>query len=144
MPFSFGTLRKPFRLTRVALIAAQILLLCGWTCGALFVSCQGVGDQPQVTSLSPDNIPSDVSSVLLTVEGSGFTRQSQIMWNGSSLQTSFVDSHRLQTMINQQTFESFGGSAGSSVEISVRSQESVSGLGCPIGGSSAVLLLVIG
>jgi len=68
MPFSFGTLRKPFRLTRVALIAAQILLLCGWTCGALFVSCQGVGDQPQVTSLAPDNIPSDVSSVLLTVE----------------------------------------------------------------------------
>jgi hypothetical protein len=143
MPSSFGTLQKPFPLIHFGLIAALILLLCGWTCSALFISCQGVGDQPQVTSLSPDNIPSDANSVLLTVEGSGFTPQSQIMWNGSPLRTSFLDSHRLQTMISQQTFESFGGSAGSSVEISVRSQGSVTDLGCPIGGNSAVLLLVI-
>ena len=133
---------KPFPLIRVALIAALTLLLPGWTCSAIFLSCQGVG-QSQVTSLSPDTIPSDAESVLLTVDGSGFTPQSQILWNGSALQTTFLDSHRLQTMITQQTFESFGGSAGGSVQISVGSQGPLTDLGCPIGGNSAALVLVI-
>jgi hypothetical protein len=123
----------------MALIAALTLLLSGWTCSAIFVSCQGVVAQPQITSLSPDTVSSDSESVL-TVEGSGFAPQSQIMWNGNSLQTTLMDSHHLQTTITQQTFDSFGGSAGSSVQISVRQG---SGMGCPPGGNSATLLLVI-
>ena len=143
MPSSFANPCKPFPLIHIALIAALTLLLSGWTCRALFISCQGVGEQPQIISLSPDAIPSDANSVLLTVDGSGFTPQSQILWNGNSLQTTFLNSHRLQTMITQQTFESFGGSAGSSVQISVGSQGSVTDLGCPISGNSAALVLVI-
>jgi hypothetical protein len=127
---------------RIALIAALTFLLSGWTCSALFVSCQGMVAQPQLTSLSPDTIPSDVQSVLLTVGGSGFTPQSQIMWNGSTLQTKFVDSSHVQTAITQQTFDSFGGSAGSSVQISVRSKGPGAD-GCPIDGNSAVLVLDI-
>jgi hypothetical protein len=134
---------KPFPLIRIALIAALTLLLPGWTCSAIFVSCQGVG-QSQVTSLSPDTIPIDAESVLLTVEGIGFTPQSQIMWNGNALQTMFMDSHHLQTTVTQQTFDSFGGSVGNNVQISVRSQASFDDLGCPIGGNSATLVLVIG
>jgi len=141
MPSSVANHRKPFPLILIALIATLTLLLSGWTCSAMFISCQGVGEQPQITSLSPDTIPSDANSVLLTVDGSGFTSQSQIMWNGNSLQTTFLDSHRLETTITQQTFDSFGGSAGSSVQISVRSQGSVTDLGCPIGGNSAALAL---
>ena len=143
MPSSVVHPRKPFRLIHTALIATLTLLLSGWTCSALFLSCHGVGQQPQITSLSPDTIPSNANSVLLTVDGSGFTPQSEIMWNGNSLQTTFLDSHRLQTTITQQTFDSFGGSAGSSVQISVRSQGSVTDLGCPIDGNSAALVLVI-
>ena len=143
MPSSFASPCKPFPFVHIGLIAALTLLLSGWTCSAMFISCQGVGEQPQITSLSPDTIPSDANSVLLTVDGSGFTPQSQIMWNGSSLQTTSLDSHRLQTTITQQTFDSFGGSAGSSVQISVRSQEAVTDLGCPISGNSAALALVI-
>ncbi len=94
-------------------------------------------------ALSPDTIRSDAESVLLTVDGSGFTPQSQIMWNGNTLQTTFMDSHHLQTAITRQTFDSLGGSAGSSVQISVRSQGSVDNFGCPIGGNSAALVLVI-
>jgi hypothetical protein len=126
---------------RVALIAALTLLLSGWTCSALFISCQGVVAQPQITSLSPDTIPSDAQSVL-TVDGSGFTPESQIMWNGSTLHTTFMDSNHVQTAITQQTFDSFGGSAGSSVQISVKSQGPGAD-GCPIGGNSAVLVLNI-
>jgi hypothetical protein len=133
---------KPFPLTPVALIAALTLLLSGWTCGALFLSCQGVA-QSQVTSLSPDTIPIDAESVLLTAEGTGFTPQSQIMWNGNAVQTTFVDSHHLQTTVTQQTFDTFGGSVGNNVQISVRSPASFDDLGCPIGGNSATLVLVI-
>jgi hypothetical protein len=143
MSSSLAHLCKPFTLIHVALIAALTLLLSGWTCSALFVSCQGVGSQPQIAALSPDTIPSDAESVLLTVNGSGFTPQSQIMWNGNTLQTTFMDSHHLQTAITRQTFDSFGGSAGSSVQISVRRQGSVDNFGCPIGGDSAALVLVI-
>ncbi|MGC2517346.1 MAG: hypothetical protein WA383_22715, partial [Terriglobales bacterium] len=73
------------------------------------------------------------------VEGSAFTPQSQIMWNGSTLETTFLDSHLLQTTITQETFADFGGSAGSRVQISVASQ----GSGCPISGNSATLVLLI-
>jgi hypothetical protein len=137
---------KPSPSVRIAFIAALTLLLSGWTtCSAMidFNSCQGSVPQPQITALSPGTIPGDAESVLLTVNGSGFAPQSQIMWNGSALQTTFTDSRHLQTTITQQTFDSFGGSAGSSVQISVRSQGSAVVLGCPNGGNSAALVLVI-
>jgi hypothetical protein len=108
-----------------------------------FNSCEGSVRQPQIVSVSPGAIPGDVASVLLTVNGSDFVPQSQIMWNGSALPTTFMDSRHLQTMITQQTFDSLGGSAGSSVQISVKSQGSVAVPGCPNGGNSATLDLVI-
>jgi len=126
----------------LALVAALILLLSGWTCRAMFVSCQGVS-QPQITSLSPASIQGDTDSVLLTVEGSSFAPQSQILWNGNVLPTTSIDSQHLQTTITQQTFESFGGSVGSSVQISVRSQGNLPDTSCPIDGVSAALTLVI-
>ncbi len=128
-----SSLGKPF--LSIALIAALAALLSGWTCSGMFVSCQGVS-QAQITSISPGKIPSDANSVPLTVAGSGFTPQSQIMWNGSTLETTFLDSRHLQATITQETFESFGGR--SSVRISVSQ-----GLGCPISGNSAALDLVI-
>jgi hypothetical protein len=139
---SLASACKPFPLIRIALIATLTLLLSGWTCSAIFLSCQGVA-QLQVTSLSPDSIPSNAESVLLTADGSGFTPQSEIMWNGNALQTAFIDSHHLQTTITRQTFDSFGGSVESSVQISVRSQASFDNTGCPIGGNSATLVLII-
>src|SRR6185369_15890100 len=102
----------------------------------MFLSCVGVG-QPQVTALSPDSIPSNAESLLLTADGNGFTPQSKIMWNGNALQTTFMDSHRLQATITRQTFDSFGGSVVSSVQISVSSPASLDDMGCAIGGNSA-------
>ncbi len=121
----------------IALVATLTLLLSGWTCFVGFVSCQGVS-QVQITSLSPTSIPSDAHSVPLTVEGNGFTPQSRILWNGSTLQTTFLDSHHLQATITQETFDSFGG--GPTVHISAGTQ---GGGGCPIGGNSTPLDLVI-
>ena len=111
---------KPFPLVRIAFIAALTLLISGWsTCTAMvdFHSCEGAMPQPQIAALSPGAIPGDSSSVVLIVNGSDFVPQSQIMWNGNALQTTFMDSHHLQTTITRETFDSFGG--GSSVRISV-------------------------
>ncbi len=130
---------KPSPSIRLALIAVLTLLLSGWTCSIEFHSCESAALQPQIASLSPSSVPSDANSVPLTVDGKGFTPQSQILWNGSTLDTTFIDSHHIQATITRETFESFGGSAGSSVQISVRSQ----GSGCPVSGNSATLDLVI-
>jgi len=128
---------------RIASFAVMTLLLSGWTCSALFVSCQGVGSQPEITSLSPDTISSNAESVQLTVVGSGFTPQSHILWNGKSLPTTLTGAHHLQTTINRSTFESFGGSQGGTVQISVGFQASGSDSGCPPGGNSDPFVLKV-
>jgi len=137
--------RKHLPLVRLFSITVLTLLLSGWTCNGVLVfnSCQGSVPLPQIISLSPGAIPGDAESVLLAVNGDGFIPQSQIMWNGNALKTIFKDSRHLQTTVTQQTFDSFGGSMGSTVEIRVSSLMSVAGVGCPIGGSSATLVLVI-
>jgi hypothetical protein len=136
----------PFPVVRIALLAVLTLLLSGWTtCGAIisFGTCPTTVPQPVLISLSPDTMPDDGESIPLDVEGSDFVPQSEIMWNGNALQTRFMDSRHLQATITRQTFASFGGSAGNSVQISVMSQASAVVLGCPAGLSSATLVLLI-
>lgn len=133
---------KPYR---IGLVLVLIPLLSAWTCSAFFSfnSCFDSVPQSQITSISPQAIPAYSDSVLLTVNGNSFVRQSQILWNANPLQTTFVDSHHLQATITQQTFNSFGGSAGNSVLISVMTPGSASSGGCTNGGSSATLVLEI-
>jgi hypothetical protein len=54
-----------------------------------------------------------------------------------------VDSYHLQDTITNRSLISFGGLAGSSVQISVRSRGPDPVVGCPSGGSSATLALAI-
>ncbi len=130
-------------LVRITLIAALTLLLSGWTtCNGMFVGCQDSVPQPQITSLSPATIPADAEPVLLIVNGSGFVPQSRIMWNGSALQTTFIDSDQLQTAITEQILNSFGDSARSTMQISVRSLGSGADLGCPVVNSGTLVLIV--
>jgi hypothetical protein len=133
---------KPFRL---ALILLLTWLSSAWTCSVFlgFNSCPDAVPQPQITALSPNAIFAGEAPVLLTVDGSGFVSQSEILWNGNPLETTFLDARHLQTTITQQTLDSFGGSAGSRVLISVVSPESDFIVGCPDGGSSGTLVLVV-
>lgn len=137
---------EPLLSVRIALIAGLILLVSDWTtCNAMFVfnGCEGSIVQPKITSLSPNAVPGEGESVLLTVNGASFAVNSQIMWNGNALPTTFIDSDHLQTPITQQILASFGGATGSTVQISVSSPASVAVVGCPNGGNSATLALVI-
>ena len=137
---------RVFPWIRIALLTVLTLLLSGWnTCTAIvgFNSCPSTMPQPVIIALSPDTIPDDGESVPLIVDGSNFVPQSQVMWNGNALQTAFIDSRHLLATITQQTFGSFGGSAGSSVQISIRSQESIVVVGCPSVLTSGTLVLFI-
>lgn len=136
---------KPFPWLGIGFVAALTLMLSGWTCTAIigFNSCLGVPATPQITFLSPSVIPATADSVLLIVSGSDFVPQSQILWNGSALPTTFVDSQHLRVTITQQTFTQFGGAFGSHVLISVNSPVTATVVGCPIAGSSGTLILVI-
>lgn len=133
---------RPYPWVRIALVVLLTLLVSAWgTCNAMvnFQTCLGVGSTPQISSLSPGEVP-DNSESILTVSGTNFTSQTEILWNGNPLLTTFIDSHHLQTTVTRETFASFGGSAGSNVQISVRTPET--GRGCP-GGTSAALELMI-
>jgi hypothetical protein len=136
---------KPKPWFRIGLIAILTFALSGWTCSAIvgFQSCLAVGQTPQITSLSPNAMSANATSVLLIVIGNNFVPQSQILWNGNTLVTTFVDSQHLQATITQQTFTQFGGSLGSNVLISVTTPASATAVGCPIPGSSATLVLAI-
>jgi hypothetical protein len=127
------------RVYRVAFVLVLTLLLPAWTCSFGFQSCPADVQQPHISSLSPDNIPGDATSVLLTVNGSDFIPQSQILWNRNRLQTAYIDSGHLQATITQQTFESFGGSAGNNVLISVESRTSFE---CSNEVSSTLVLII--
>jgi IPT/TIG domain len=136
---------KRFPWLRIGFVAVLTLASSGWTCVAIvgFNSCLGLPPAPQITSLSPNTISGAADSVLLTVSGSDFVSQSLILWNGSALPTTFVDAQHLRATLRQQTFEQFGGAPGSNVLISVNSPVTATVVGCPIGGSSATLVLVI-
>lgn len=135
------------KLYRVNFVLVLLPIISAWTCSSIvnFKSCPGAVPQPQLNALSPDTISADAASVPLTVDGNGFVYQSEILWNGNLLQTTFLDSDHLQATITQQTFESYGGSLGGSALISVMSPGSgmTSIEGCQDGGSSGSLALFI-
>jgi len=131
---------------RIVCLAVLVLILSGWTTCAVFFgfnSCPGAVPQPQITSLSPNTISVNAASVPLTVNGGNFVPHSQVLWNGTALATTFVDAQHLQVTITQTTFESFGVSAGSNVLISATSPAGNPVVGCPNGGASVALVLVI-
>ena len=136
---------KFFPWLRIGFIAGLTLLASSWTCVAIvgFQSCLGLPPAPQITSLSPNVLSAIADSVLLIVSGNDFEPQSQILWNGNALPTTFIDSQHLQATITQQTFAQFGGAIGNDVLISVNTPVSSTVLGCPIPGSSTTLVLII-
>jgi len=133
------------KLYRIALIPVLASLLAAWTCTAVvnLDNCRSATPYPQIGALSPNPISADTVGVVLTVEGSGFVPQSEVLWNQNPLPTTFIDSRHLQTTVTQETFDSYGGSAGKNVSITVTSPGSTYVVGCANGGNSSTLLLEV-
>ena len=93
--------------------------------------------------MRPDDLSIDTEPVIVTVEGSDFEPQSEIMGNSSPLQTRFLDAQHLQTSITQQTLVSLGATPGSQVQISVTTPDLSPMMGCPGGANSTTLVLAI-
>ena len=89
-------------------------------------------------TLSPNPISADTVSVALSVEGSAFVPQSQILWNQNLFPTT---SSIHVTRVTQEIFESYGGSAGKMYRFTVTSPGSTYVVGCANGGTSSTLLL---
>lgn len=131
---------------RIIFIPVLTLVLSGWTtCSGMFVwdSCPSQVPVPQIFSIAPGSMPGNLDSIVLTVTGTDFVSQSQILWNGNALETTFTDSQHLTTTVTRQILENFGGSPGNSVTISVRSQGFNHDFGCANGGTSGTLILMI-
>lgn len=133
---------KPYRIPLVLALAG---LCCAWTCSAVvnLRPCPDAIPYAEIGELSPNPISADTGPVVLTVEGSGFLPQSEILWNQNPLATTFLDSRHLQTTITQETFKAYGGSAGRDVEITVTSPGSSDLVECTNGGNSSTLFLEI-
>ena len=132
---------KPYRIALILLLAG---LSTAWTCSGLIVlnGCADATSHPQIGALSPNPISANLVSEVLSVDGMGFGPQSQILWNKYPLPTTFVDSQHLQTTITQETFGTYGGSAGTTALISVSSPGTGSAVGCTNGNSSTVILVI--
>jgi hypothetical protein len=73
---------------------------------------------PSVTNLSPLSVEVNSSDFTLTVEGEGFVLGSQIRWDGSSVETTFVNSTTLTASIDNNDVESLD-----TVSITVRNPD---------------------
>jgi hypothetical protein len=137
-----GILCKPYR---SGLVLALVSLCSAWTCSAIvnLRPCPDSVPYPQIGALSPNLISAGTVSVVLTVEGTGFVPQSEILWNQYPLPTTFIDSRHLQTTITQETFDTYGGSVNKNVWITVTSPGGSYVEGCSNGGNSSMLLLEI-
>jgi hypothetical protein len=64
------------------------------------VSCGGCPATPSVASISPSSATAGAAGFVLTVNGNDFSNNAVVVWNGSPLTTSFVNSNQLTATIS--------------------------------------------
>lgn len=63
---------------------------------------------PNVTQISPSLIQAGSSTTTLTVDGTGFTSGSSIMWNGQTLPTTFVSAGQMTAILDSSLIQNLG------------------------------------
>ncbi|WP_183814494.1 DUF11 domain-containing protein [Tunturibacter empetritectus] len=63
---------------------------------------------PNVTQISPSLIQAGSSTTTLTVDGTGFTSGSSILWNGQTLPTTFVSAGQMTAMVDSSLIQNLG------------------------------------
>ena len=78
----------------------------GTTAGSTTAASATTGSNPngvQVASVSPSTVAAGAAAFTLVVNGTMFSQNSQILWNGASHATSFVNSSQLTAQISSQS-----------------------------------------
>src|SRR5258708_30916361 len=63
---------------------------------------------PNVTQISPSLIQAGGSTTTLTVDGTGFTSGSSILWNGQALPTTFVSAGQMTSTVDFSLIQQLG------------------------------------
>jgi uncharacterized repeat protein (TIGR01451 family) len=63
---------------------------------------------PTLTQISPSLIQAGSSTTTLTVDGTGFTSGSSILWNGQALATTFVSAGQMTATVDSSLIQSLG------------------------------------
>jgi trimeric autotransporter adhesin len=63
---------------------------------------------PSVTQLSPALIPAGSSTLTLTVDGTGFTSGSSVLWNGQALPTTLVSGGQMTATVDSSLIQQLG------------------------------------
>lgn len=63
---------------------------------------------PSVTQLSPELIQAGSSTVTLTVDGTGFTAGSSVLWNGQALPSTFISSGQMTATVDSSLIQQLG------------------------------------
>jgi trimeric autotransporter adhesin len=63
---------------------------------------------PNVTQISPSLIQAGSSTTTLTVDGTGFTSGSSIMWNGQALPTTFISAGQMTATVDSSLIQNLG------------------------------------
>jgi hypothetical protein len=63
---------------------------------------------PNVTQISPSLIQAGSSTTTLTVDGTGFTSGSNILWNGQTLPTTFVSAGQMTATVDSSLIQNLG------------------------------------
>ena len=79
----------PMAIRISALLAALAILLLP------VVSCGGCPPKPSISSISPSSATAGAAGFSLIVNGGNFSSNAVVVWNGSALTTSFVNSNQL-------------------------------------------------
>lgn len=85
---------KPMAINISVLLGALAILL------PPVVSCGGCPATPSVTSISPSTAAAGAAGFSLTVNGGNFSSNAVVVWNGSPLTTSYVNSNQLTVAIS--------------------------------------------
>lgn len=85
--------------TRMATTTKRSPLLAALAICLLFLVSCSCPSTPSISSLSPNSATAGGPDFVLTVNGGNFTNSSVLVWNGSSVTPSFVNSHQLTATI---------------------------------------------
>jgi hypothetical protein len=87
------------KLSAVLLAVLTALTLgCGYSSKATTPAVAGA--MPKIAELSPDNANSGSSGFALTVNGSGFSANAVVNWNGAALITTYISTSQLMATVD--------------------------------------------